>query len=182
MTIRYRFYRYESNIVILGHLRAFYFSSAIRLFQPVQYGTKPEGRLATITSAAGPRPPTSSPSSTSTTVSTTSQSALARGKSPNAVATTTTSSHGESSSSLKRNPQSLTGSKCGSYCIFPVMLELLWVAMLPGISKRLTLCVIGALCLLKNLESWNYMWGWFSGFFECLARFFSHVQTRDVNN
>ncbi|XP_075903388.1 E1A-binding protein p400 isoform X2 [Nelusetta ayraudi] len=65
----------------------------MRLFQPVQYGTKPEGRLATITSAAGPRPPTSSPSSTSTTVSTTSQSALARGKSPNAVATTTASSH-----------------------------------------------------------------------------------------
>uniref|UniRef100_A0A8C2ZY39 E1A binding protein p400 n=1 Tax=Cyclopterus lumpus TaxID=8103 RepID=A0A8C2ZY39_CYCLU len=49
------------------------------LFQPVQYGTKPEGRLAAITSIAGQRPPTSSPV-TSTSASTTNQSAQARGK------------------------------------------------------------------------------------------------------
>uniref|UniRef100_A0A3Q3GRU3 E1A binding protein p400 n=1 Tax=Labrus bergylta TaxID=56723 RepID=A0A3Q3GRU3_9LABR len=53
----------------------------MRLFQPVQYGTKPEGRLATITSTAGQRPPTSSPA-TSTSASTTNQAAQARGKSP----------------------------------------------------------------------------------------------------
>lgn len=78
------------------------FFSLIRLFQPVQYGTKPEGRLASITSAAGQRPPTSSPSSTSASVSTTSQSAQARGKSPITVATTTASSHGKGSSGLKQ--------------------------------------------------------------------------------
>lgn len=66
----------------------------IRLFQPVQYGTKPEGRLAAITSAAGQRPPTSSPT-TSTPVSTTSQSAQVRGKSPVTIATTTAASHGK---------------------------------------------------------------------------------------
>ncbi|XP_076586590.1 E1A-binding protein p400 isoform X2 [Chaetodon auriga] len=65
----------------------------MRLFQPVQYGTKPEGRLAAITSAAGQRPPTSSPT-TSTSVSTTSQSAQTRGKSPVTTATTTATSHG----------------------------------------------------------------------------------------
>ncbi|XP_068559021.1 E1A-binding protein p400 isoform X5 [Cebidichthys violaceus] len=64
-----------------------------RLFQPVQYGTKPEGRLATITSAAGQRPLTSSPV-TSTSVSTTNQSAQARGKSPVTTATTAVPSHG----------------------------------------------------------------------------------------
>uniref|UniRef100_A0A3Q3VLH9 Uncharacterized protein n=1 Tax=Mola mola TaxID=94237 RepID=A0A3Q3VLH9_MOLML len=65
----------------------------MRLFQPVQYGTKPEGRLATIASAVGQRPPTSSPS-TSTSISTTSQSAQTRGKSPVSIATTTAPSHG----------------------------------------------------------------------------------------
>ncbi|KAM6943691.1 E1A-binding protein p400 isoform 1-T1 [Lycodopsis pacificus] len=65
----------------------------LRLFQPVQYGTKPEGRLAAITSAAGQRPPTSSPV-TSTSVSTTNQSAQARGKSPVTTATTAAPSHG----------------------------------------------------------------------------------------
>ncbi|XP_028435183.1 E1A-binding protein p400 isoform X4 [Perca flavescens] len=65
----------------------------MRLFQPVQYGTKPEGRLAAITSAAGQRPLTSSPA-TSTSVSTTNQSAQARGKSPVTTATTTATSHG----------------------------------------------------------------------------------------
>ncbi|XP_068460653.1 E1A-binding protein p400 isoform X2 [Clinocottus analis] len=65
----------------------------LRLFQPVQYGTKPEGRLAAITSTAGQRPPTSSPI-TSTSVSTTNQSVQARGKSPVTTATTTATSHG----------------------------------------------------------------------------------------
>ncbi|XP_042344775.1 E1A-binding protein p400 isoform X2 [Plectropomus leopardus] len=64
----------------------------MRLFQPVQYGTKPEGRLAAITSTAGQRPPTSSPT-TSTSASTTNQSAPTRGKSPVTTATTTTTSH-----------------------------------------------------------------------------------------
>lgn len=72
----------------------------IRLFQPVQYGTKPEGRLAAITSTAGQRPPTSSPS-TSTSVSTTSQSAQTRGKSPVTIATTTATSHGKTISGLE---------------------------------------------------------------------------------
>ncbi|XP_034396688.1 E1A-binding protein p400 isoform X2 [Cyclopterus lumpus] len=64
----------------------------LRLFQPVQYGTKPEGRLAAITSIAGQRPPTSSPV-TSTSASTTNQSAQARGKSTVTTATTTATSH-----------------------------------------------------------------------------------------
>ncbi|XP_061624785.1 E1A-binding protein p400 isoform X4 [Phyllopteryx taeniolatus] len=52
----------------------------MRLFQPVQYGTKPEGRLVAITSAVGQNPPTSS-SATTNSVST-SNSAQTRGKSP----------------------------------------------------------------------------------------------------
>ncbi|XP_035514211.1 E1A-binding protein p400 [Morone saxatilis] len=64
----------------------------MRLFQPVQYGTKPEGRLAAITGAAGQRPLTSSPA-TSTTPSTTSQPAQNRGKTPVTTATTTPTSH-----------------------------------------------------------------------------------------
>ncbi|XP_034451277.1 E1A-binding protein p400 isoform X5 [Hippoglossus hippoglossus] len=62
----------------------------MRLFQPVQYGTKPEGRLAAITSATGQRP-LSSPATTS--ASTTSQSAQSRGKPPITTATTTPTSH-----------------------------------------------------------------------------------------
>lgn len=65
-----------------------------RLFQPVQYGTKPEGRLAAITSTPGQRPPTSSPV-TSSSVSTTNQSAQARGKSTVTTATTTATTHGK---------------------------------------------------------------------------------------
>ncbi|XP_054867369.1 E1A-binding protein p400 isoform X3 [Amphiprion ocellaris] len=64
----------------------------MRLFQPVQYGTKPEGRLATITNAVGQRPPTGGPA-TSTSPSTTTQSAQTRGKSPVTTATTTPTSH-----------------------------------------------------------------------------------------
>ncbi|XP_058492696.1 E1A-binding protein p400 isoform X8 [Solea solea] len=60
----------------------------MRLFQPVQYGTKPEGRMAAIPSV------TNSSVTTSTSVSTTSQSAQNRGKSPVTNATTTTTSHG----------------------------------------------------------------------------------------
>ncbi|KAK1892519.1 E1A-binding protein p400 [Dissostichus eleginoides] len=62
-----------------------------RLFQQVQYGTKPEGRLAAVSAAAGQRPPTSSPT-TSTSVST-NQSAPNRGKSPVTTATTTATTH-----------------------------------------------------------------------------------------
>uniref|UniRef100_A0A4W6FLQ1 E1A binding protein p400 n=1 Tax=Lates calcarifer TaxID=8187 RepID=A0A4W6FLQ1_LATCA len=65
----------------------------MRLFQPVQYGTKPEGRLAAITSAPGQHPP-SSPA-TSTSASSTSQSAQSRGKSPVTTANTTATSHGK---------------------------------------------------------------------------------------
>uniref|UniRef100_A0AAQ4R2F3 E1A binding protein p400 n=1 Tax=Gasterosteus aculeatus aculeatus TaxID=481459 RepID=A0AAQ4R2F3_GASAC len=73
----------------------------LRLFQPVQYGTKPEGRLAAITSVVGQRPPTSSPV-TSTSVSTTNLSAQARGKSPVTTSTTTTAtSHGKTISGAR---------------------------------------------------------------------------------
>ncbi|XP_043967300.1 E1A-binding protein p400 isoform X7 [Gambusia affinis] len=65
----------------------------MRLFQPVQYGTKPEGRLAAIGNAAGQRPPTSSPP-TGTLVSTISQSGQARGKSPVTAPTATPTTHG----------------------------------------------------------------------------------------
>ncbi|XP_008274948.1 E1A-binding protein p400 isoform X3 [Stegastes partitus] len=65
----------------------------MRLFQPVQYGTKPEGRLAAITNAAGQRPPTSGPATTASP-STTTQSGQTRGKSPVTTATTTPTSHG----------------------------------------------------------------------------------------
>ncbi|XP_038152269.1 E1A-binding protein p400 isoform X1 [Cyprinodon tularosa] len=58
-----------------------------RLFQPVQYGTKPEGRLVAFGNTAGQRPPTS------TLVSTVSQSGQTRGKSPVSAPTTTPTSH-----------------------------------------------------------------------------------------
>uniref|UniRef100_A0A3Q3BMN8 E1A binding protein p400 n=1 Tax=Kryptolebias marmoratus TaxID=37003 RepID=A0A3Q3BMN8_KRYMA len=64
------------------------------LFQPVQYGTKPEGRLAAIGNAAGQRPPTSSPQN-STSSSITSQSGQTRGKSPVTTAATTPTSQGD---------------------------------------------------------------------------------------
>uniref|UniRef100_A0A1A8QIW4 E1A binding protein p400 n=1 Tax=Nothobranchius pienaari TaxID=704102 RepID=A0A1A8QIW4_9TELE len=64
----------------------------MRLFQPVQYGTKPEGRLAAIGNAAAQRPPTSSP--LTITSSSTSQSSQTRGKSPVTTATTTPTSQG----------------------------------------------------------------------------------------
>ncbi|KAM4577931.1 E1A-binding protein p400 isoform 2-T2 [Fundulus diaphanus] len=64
----------------------------MRLFQPVQYGTKPEGRLAAMGNALGPRPPTSSPP-TNTLASTISQSGQTRGKSPVIAPTTTPTSH-----------------------------------------------------------------------------------------
>ncbi|XP_005927020.1 E1A-binding protein p400 isoform X5 [Haplochromis burtoni] len=51
----------------------------MRLFQPVQYGTKPEGRFAAFANAAGQRPPTSSPATgTSPSIS---QAGQTRGKS-----------------------------------------------------------------------------------------------------
>lgn len=64
----------------------------MRLFQPVQYGTKPEGRLASITTPAGQRPPLST-SATTTSASTT-QAPQARGKSPVTTGITTATSHG----------------------------------------------------------------------------------------
>uniref|UniRef100_A0A669ELG4 E1A binding protein p400 n=1 Tax=Oreochromis niloticus TaxID=8128 RepID=A0A669ELG4_ORENI len=75
----------------------------MRLFQPVQYGTKPEGRLAAFANAAGQRPPTSSPA-TGTSPSTTSQAGQTRGKSPattpvsssNSTAASTVASSGNS--------------------------------------------------------------------------------------
>uniref|UniRef100_A0A8C5EC60 E1A binding protein p400 n=1 Tax=Gouania willdenowi TaxID=441366 RepID=A0A8C5EC60_GOUWI len=66
----------------------------MRLFQPVQYGTKPEGRLAAIANTPGQHPPTSTPATTSTP-STTIQSGQARGKSPVTTAPTTPTSHGK---------------------------------------------------------------------------------------
>ncbi|CAB1321845.1 unnamed protein product [Coregonus sp. 'balchen'] len=58
----------------------------MRLFQPVQYGTKPEGRLVPMTSTVGQQRP---PATTTTTTATGLQPAQTRGKSP--VTTTTTS-------------------------------------------------------------------------------------------
>ncbi|XP_036382384.1 E1A-binding protein p400 isoform X2 [Megalops cyprinoides] len=58
----------------------------MRLFQPVQYGTKPEGRTVPVTSSVAQRTPT--PTTASTTTATVSQPAQARGKSP--VTTTAT--------------------------------------------------------------------------------------------
>ncbi|KAG7241436.1 hypothetical protein INR49_025636 [Caranx melampygus] len=75
----------------------------MRLFQPVQYGTKPEGRLAAITTAAGQRPP-SSPATTSAPASTTSQSVQSRGKSPVTTATTTATSHAVGTATLRAQP------------------------------------------------------------------------------
>lgn len=61
-----------------------------RLLQPVQYGTKAEGRLAAITSTVGQSPPVTC-LSTTTSVATTSLSGQARGK----TIATTASSHGK---------------------------------------------------------------------------------------
>lgn len=72
----------------------------IRLFLPVQYGTKPEGRLAAITSTVGQGHPASCPPTT-TSVSNTGQSAQIRGKSPISIATTTASCHGKIISKLE---------------------------------------------------------------------------------
>uniref|UniRef100_A0A7N8XZZ7 E1A binding protein p400 n=1 Tax=Mastacembelus armatus TaxID=205130 RepID=A0A7N8XZZ7_9TELE len=83
----------------------------MRLFQPVQYGTKPEGRLAAMTTAAGQRPPTSSPL-TGTSASATSQSAQSRGKSPVTTATSIASAQGRtiSASAVLRRGQEILSS------------------------------------------------------------------------
>lgn len=60
----------------------------------MQYGTKPEGRLAAITSLPGQRPATTTPATT-TSAPTTTQSAQSRGKSPVTTTTTTATSHGK---------------------------------------------------------------------------------------
>ncbi|XP_045082908.1 E1A-binding protein p400-like isoform X4 [Coregonus clupeaformis] len=59
----------------------------MRLFQPVQYGTKPEGRLVPMTSTVGQQRP---PATTTTTTATGLQPAQTRGKSPVTTTTTTT--------------------------------------------------------------------------------------------
>uniref|UniRef100_A0A7N8YLP5 E1A binding protein p400 n=1 Tax=Mastacembelus armatus TaxID=205130 RepID=A0A7N8YLP5_9TELE len=84
----------------------------MRLFQPVQYGTKPEGRLAAMTTAAGQRPPTSSPL-TGTSASATSQSAQSRGKSPVTTATSIASAQGRtiSASAVLRRGQEILSSQ-----------------------------------------------------------------------
>lgn len=64
----------------------------MRLFQPVPYGTKPEGRLASFTSTANQRPALNSV--TTTSPSTTTQAAQTRGKSPVTTGATTPTSHG----------------------------------------------------------------------------------------
>ncbi|XP_028312261.1 E1A-binding protein p400 isoform X2 [Gouania willdenowi] len=75
----------------------------MRLFQPVQYGTKPEGRLAAIANTPGQHPPTSTPATTSTP-STTIQSGQARGKSPVTTAPTTPTSHVVGTASQRAQP------------------------------------------------------------------------------
>ncbi|XP_070991902.1 E1A-binding protein p400-like isoform X2 [Oncorhynchus clarkii lewisi] len=60
----------------------------MRLFQPVQYGTKPEGRLMPMSSTVGQQRP---PATTTPDTSTAPQSAQTRGKSP---VTTTTATQG----------------------------------------------------------------------------------------
>ncbi|KAG5840660.1 hypothetical protein ANANG_G00191080 [Anguilla anguilla] len=62
----------------------------MRLFQPVQYGTKPEGRTVPLSSTLAQRTPTPTTASAATTA-TASQPAQARGKSPVLTTATTTS-------------------------------------------------------------------------------------------
>ncbi|CAL8343222.1 unnamed protein product [Lota lota] len=83
----------------------------MRLFQPVQYGTKPEGRLVAITSTAGLRPPTTT--SANTTVATAvSQPAQARGKSP--VTPTTSSQAVGTATQRVQNTSSVSSSTATS--------------------------------------------------------------------
>uniref|UniRef100_A0A669C9J7 E1A binding protein p400 n=1 Tax=Oreochromis niloticus TaxID=8128 RepID=A0A669C9J7_ORENI len=63
------------------------------IFKSLQYGTKPEGRLAAFANAAGQRPPTSSPA-TGTSPSTTSQAGQTRGKSPVTTSSTAATAPG----------------------------------------------------------------------------------------
>ncbi|XP_023692374.2 E1A-binding protein p400 isoform X1 [Paramormyrops kingsleyae] len=60
----------------------------MRLFQPVQYGTKPEGRTVPLASNGAQRPPASTVATPTTT--STSQPALAKGKTPITHTSTTT--------------------------------------------------------------------------------------------
>ncbi|KAK6306484.1 hypothetical protein J4Q44_G00234090 [Coregonus suidteri] len=64
----------------------------MRLFQPVQYGTKPEGRLVPMTSTVGQQRP---PATTTTTTATGLQPAQTRGKSPVTTTTTSTTQGGD---------------------------------------------------------------------------------------
>nr|XP_054587298.1 E1A-binding protein p400 isoform X4 [Nothobranchius furzeri] len=86
----------------------------MRLFQPVQYGTKPEGRLAAIGNAAAQRPPTSSP--LTITSSSTSQSSQTRGKSPVTTATTTPTSQASGSATQRAQaPPPVSSSTAASF-------------------------------------------------------------------
>ncbi|XP_033181240.1 E1A-binding protein p400 isoform X6 [Mastacembelus armatus] len=89
----------------------------MRLFQPVQYGTKPEGRLAAMTTAAGQRPPTSSPL-TGTSASATSQSAQSRGKSPVTTATSIASAQavGTATQRAQTTPPVIISNSSSSNC------------------------------------------------------------------
>ncbi|XP_061672589.1 E1A-binding protein p400 isoform X4 [Syngnathoides biaculeatus] len=65
----------------------------MRLFQPVQYGIKPEGRLVTIASAAGQTPPTCSSGTMNS--GSTSNCGQTRGKSPVTTAAATATQGGD---------------------------------------------------------------------------------------
>uniref|UniRef100_A0A7N6A3A0 E1A binding protein p400 n=1 Tax=Anabas testudineus TaxID=64144 RepID=A0A7N6A3A0_ANATE len=78
----------------------------MRLFQPVQYGTKPEGRLVAITSAPSVRPPTSSPV-TRTSASITSQSTQSWGGDMVKIAQTANIAGGQNRISQPETPVTL---------------------------------------------------------------------------
>uniref|UniRef100_A0A8C7HKV1 E1A binding protein p400 n=1 Tax=Oncorhynchus kisutch TaxID=8019 RepID=A0A8C7HKV1_ONCKI len=76
----------------------------MRLFQPVQYGTKPEGRLVPMSSTVGQQRP---PATTTPDTSTAHQSAQTRGKSP---VTTTTATQAQTTSAATGTTGSAVGS------------------------------------------------------------------------
>uniref|UniRef100_A0A8C7PII7 E1A binding protein p400 n=1 Tax=Oncorhynchus mykiss TaxID=8022 RepID=A0A8C7PII7_ONCMY len=76
----------------------------MRLFQPVQYGTKPEGRLVPMSSTVGQQRP---PATTTPDTSTAPQSAQTRGKSP---VTTTTATQAQTTSAATGTTGSAVGS------------------------------------------------------------------------
>ncbi|XP_034547235.1 E1A-binding protein p400 isoform X3 [Notolabrus celidotus] len=119
----------------------------MRLFQSVQYGTKPEGRLAAITSTASQRPPTSSPTTNTSVSTTTNQSAQTRVKSPVTTATTTATSNAVGTASQRAqttppvNSSSNTAASSGNAGIGKHVLGAPSVA----VGQTLTGSVMGAL-------------------------------------